>query len=109
MLLAVGLLLRRFKEREAVFALDDGAAPPLSPPGPPGGAWGRLLGTEAFEPSDLAYWKATAVCALKPSMQSFRKEYRSFEVQGVRVLGGFRVQVHRHPGPPAGHRGLQAT
>ncbi len=55
------ILRRRFREREAIFALDDGMAPPLCPLGPPAGAWGRLLGTEALDPSGLAAWKATAV------------------------------------------------
>ena len=52
---------RRCKEREAVFALDDGLAPPLSPLGPPAGPWGRLQGTEALAASALPAWKATAV------------------------------------------------
>lgn len=51
---------RRWRERQAIFALDDGCAPPLCPRGG-GGTWGRLLGTQQLDPSPLTALKATAV------------------------------------------------
>lgn len=59
------LRCRRWRERQAIFALDDGCAPPLCPRGG-GGTWGRLLGTQQLDLSPLAALKATAV-GLPPS------------------------------------------
>ena len=66
---------RRWREREAIFALDEGAAPPLSPLGP-GGTWGRLHSTEWLAASPLLAWKATAVQFLLLFFSLSEKELR---------------------------------
>lgn len=53
---------RRWRERQTIYTLDDGAAPPLCPQGAGSAtAWGRLMGTHALDPSGLLACKATAV------------------------------------------------
>ena len=51
---------RRYKEREAIYLLDDGQAPPLYPRGE-SYPWGTMHGTEALDPSELRRWKSAAV------------------------------------------------
>lgn len=60
---------RKLKEREAIYLLDDGQAPPLYTKGE-SYPWGTMHSTEALEPSDLRYWKSSAVSTVTSCLHS---------------------------------------
>lgn len=51
---------RKLKEREAIYALDKGQAPPLYTKGE-SYPWGTMHSSEALDPSGLRCWKSSAV------------------------------------------------
>ena len=57
-------LCRKSKEREAIFAADDGAAPPLSQRGP-ALPWGHLGGSEALMPPGLRQVRLTLTSTIQ--------------------------------------------
>lgn len=59
--------IRKWREREAVFAMDDGQAAPLTRKQPREGPWGGLHATEQLAPAYLLPWKASVVGGCDPT------------------------------------------
>ena len=80
---------RKSKEREAIFAADDGAAPPLSQRGP-ALPWGHLGGSEALMPPGLRQVRLPFTSATSAVLESVRNRWSLLLFLGTN-LGGIAV------------------